>query len=117
MEKDLFTPDRKLMTDQNQDPNWSINSFVGVIYQNRHDIKTAASPKAHCTMNAPSPKPETWSTPQKFQAAHLGYRVFFLVDQLVSAISVHVNGLGFLLSSSAGLKLFFKSPYCLYMLG
>lgn len=68
-------------------------------------------------MGDPSPKLETWSTLQKFQAAHLGYRVFFLVDQLVSAISVHINGLGFLLDSSAGLKLFFRSPYCLYMLG
>lgn len=25
------------MIDQNQDPNWNINSFIGVIYQNRHD--------------------------------------------------------------------------------
>lgn len=94
--KDLFTPDRKPMTDQNKDTT---------------KVQTGAPIVS-------SPKLVTWSILQNFQAVHwVAELVSFLVDQLVSAISVQVNGLSFLLGSTAGLKLFLSSPYCLYMLG
>lgn len=71
MEKDLFTPDRKLMTDKNQDSTkvqTGASIVLLVLFFRKDMTKTAVSPKAHCTIGDPSPKLKTWSTLQKFQA-------------------------------------------------